>query len=356
MDTKSEIRALTGLRGIGAVWVFLFHLFMAGYKIPGIDQGDLAVPMFFVLSGFILFFVHEADFQTRPNARSLKDFFISRFARVYPLHLFVLLLLCVVVILIPGFAERYQSQRFSLANFFASLFLVQTWGLGHFSLFADASGAWNLPTWSLSAELVYYLLFPWVAYLFCRLGRRGYALPQAVICAVLALGFYSSLIDASGASYTRNLICGLFAFGLGMSICGLVMWKPVYPTLPFEVAGVALIVAKLVFPPLSPGLFVLGVAALIFSLVRSDSHLTRLLSSRVIYFLGKISFAVYIVHWPIIQLLNYAGPYIGLTDPLTKQIATMSLIPIICLTSYIVFLKVELPMRNMLRTVLKARS
>lgn len=346
MNGKEEIKALTGLRGIGALWVFMFHL-LSRYDIPVIRQGNLAVPMFFVLSGFILFLVHEADFRKMPNLGTLRIFFASRFARIYPLHLFVLLVLLLVALELPGFTGRYDSQRFSLPNLLASVFLIQTWGIGHFALFKDASDAWNGPAWSLSAEIAYYVSFPWVAHALFVSVRRGLVMQLVALSGILVFAVYG-ILSQDSETYTRSLICGWFGFCFGMSVCVLALRGSTLPTWIAEATGILLVILKLIFQELNPGIFVLGVGMLIYALTRRDSFLAQFFSSRAVYFSGQISFSIYIIHWPMIQVLNYFESRIDVSI-VTADVFRFALIPIVFITASLTYAKIELPTRRILR-------
>ncbi|MFV0251061.1 MAG: acyltransferase family protein [Rickettsia aeschlimannii] len=97
IDNLKEIKGLTGLRGYAALWVFFLH---TTYNWPGNSIGmniarlsGLGVVIFFVLFGFILCYVYNTRFYT--HTISYKSFLFARIARVYPLHLFMLL--CVLM-------------------------------------------------------------------------------------------------------------------------------------------------------------------------------------------------------------------------------------------------------------------
>lgn len=105
------ILSLTGIRGVAALWVMLFHI---GQGIPGysllpwltgssfIENGFRGVDLFFILSGFIMMHVHAQDF-TVFCRRTLWDFMIMRCIRIYPVHLVVLLSILAVVIASPAY-------------------------------------------------------------------------------------------------------------------------------------------------------------------------------------------------------------------------------------------------------------
>src|SRR5258705_5569923 len=98
MLRQRDIPALTGLRGVAAFWVVLFHMEW-GSSIPIIEKGYLGVDVFFILSGFVLMHVY-AGFETTDF--DYVRFIKARIARIYPLHIFALLLLAVLVICFPS--------------------------------------------------------------------------------------------------------------------------------------------------------------------------------------------------------------------------------------------------------------
>ena len=116
------IPSLTGIRGIAALWVMLFHI---GQGIPGysllpwltgssfIESGFRGVDLFFILSGFIMMHVHAQDF-TVLRRRTLWDFMIMRCIRIYPAHLIALLLILTVVIASPAYVVWARSWNLTL--------------------------------------------------------------------------------------------------------------------------------------------------------------------------------------------------------------------------------------------------
>src|SRR5438270_9371433 len=93
-----QLASLTPLRGIAALWVVIFHFcwyFPAVHPeryTGAVYKGYLAVDMFFVLSGFVITHVYKEGFARRVTSRHYRDFLKARVARIYPLHITVLLL------------------------------------------------------------------------------------------------------------------------------------------------------------------------------------------------------------------------------------------------------------------------
>ena len=93
-----ELASLTPLRGIAALWVVIFHFCWYFPTIHperytgAVYKGYLAVDIFFVLSGFVITHVYKEGFARRVTGRHYRDFLMARVARLYPLHITVLLL------------------------------------------------------------------------------------------------------------------------------------------------------------------------------------------------------------------------------------------------------------------------
>src|SRR6185437_5078025 len=116
LQTKyATMPALTGLRGIAAIWVVLFHLFWPGID-PVTRTGYLGVDIFFILSGFVLSHVYfcKEEFFTRSGYRR---FLLTRLARIYPLHLATLIFLLIIVATLPGFTGYSRPGSFGLTAF-----------------------------------------------------------------------------------------------------------------------------------------------------------------------------------------------------------------------------------------------
>jgi peptidoglycan/LPS O-acetylase OafA/YrhL len=166
ISPKEQLPSLTALRGIAALWVVLYHYSVQCF--PNLDiraytyvveKGYLAVDMFFMLSGFVMAHVYHQRF-----AKSVSDnywsFIVARIARIYPLHLLILLLFVATAFASHLMASTLQDSlrdiplggSRSLEALIANIFMLQ--GLKASNL------SWNYPAWSISVEFIAYLLFP----------------------------------------------------------------------------------------------------------------------------------------------------------------------------------------------------
>ena len=173
----SKLANLTSLRFFAAMWVVLLH-FAPGHvkNWPSpvrefVGHGQNGVTLFFVLSGFILGYVYLPA--VAEGRLDKVGFWRARFARVYPLYLFSLLI--AVPFLVGTIAAATIVRVVPL-----QVFLLQSWDPK--LLYA---GQWNTPSWSLSTEAFFYLMFPWYGWLVAKLDRRGVAI-LAVSMLILA--------------------------------------------------------------------------------------------------------------------------------------------------------------------------
>ena len=150
-----EIRSLTGLRGVAAALVMLYHA-MPVSDVAAVERvfrhGYLAVDLFFVLSGFVIALSHAEITDRACTRAAYRDFLVRRVARVYPLYIAttILALLLFAALHMRGFESQLWHQPLVSAEI-ANVLMIQNWGL---------SGSFNGAAWSISAEAMAYLLFP----------------------------------------------------------------------------------------------------------------------------------------------------------------------------------------------------
>ena len=113
------------------------------------DHGNLGVPMFWAISGFVFAFVY---LETK-NIVKGKQFFINRFARLYPLHIATLFIVAIIQLISSNIFGNFQIYQFNdLYHFFLQIFFISGWGF-------ENGYSFNAPIWSVSIELVIYMFF-----------------------------------------------------------------------------------------------------------------------------------------------------------------------------------------------------
>lgn len=308
---SARYRALDGLRGMAALLVVFYHMTISSVfkSLSIVTNGDLAVDVFFILSGFV---ISSAYADRIDDSRAMRRFLILRFFRVYPLHFCVLM-----VFLAQEIFKLYLWHKGITLNkgapftgdqspglFFATLFLVQAWGVFDRNF-------WNGPSWSISCEALAYLVFALTAPLrplrwrFAPLGILAFAICSYIYAATLhdglAQAFYGPAAMLRGLSgFFVGALCyeavgsgrlkGLFA---AASARALGLWQG------GTVLAVLLLLSVCRGPTIIAALVPLTVLVLLLHADRGFA--CDLLNTRPLQALGKISYSIYMVHFFILM-------------------------------------------------------
>lgn len=295
---EGELLPLTAIRGLAAWWVVLFHLrfllapWLPAEAIAALANGNLAVDLFFVLSGFVMYlnYGHRVTLERD----SIADFLCRRFARVYPLHLLMLLGFLAHAAAAASFGRSPVPDP---GYFVASLLLVQNWG------FHDAL-SWNVPAWSISAEFFAYLAFPVLLVLIAPARRPAWFL----VGLIAALGVSVQLVFQAFALPFPNAVAetGLFRcllqFAAGMVLCELHRRLHGHHRLAWPLLALALGLGA-AFMLFSAPVVPLAWAALVLALGLGKGR--GPLASPPLVWLGRISYATYLGHYFLLILFKY---------------------------------------------------
>lgn len=305
-----NLKALTSLRFLAAMWVVLFDYWpkLTLAAPPAfIARGYLGVELFFVLSGFILSHVYLENFGQRRF--SYGGFLWARLARVYPLHIATLIGIGILGGLAILVGADTSHEVVDWDALLANLFLVHAWGLA-------PSAGWNHPSWSISAEWFAYLCFPLVAWIAWRLRRRPFvALLGAVLIAVI---LYPAFTAATGKPLTlatihwgalRIVPCFLLGTAAYLVWAAGAM-KTGIGALLLAACSVAAVVIGAAFA-LPEVAFVCAFAALILALAGFSSTGIRLMDHPAFVYLGEVSYAVYMVCIPWMLVCTKGAEWLG---------------------------------------------
>ena len=296
MTERGHLDALTGIRGIAAWLVVLFHV---RETLPGIvpataiavmGKGYLAVDLFFVLSGFVIWYNYSARL---PGPGGIGPFLWKRFARVWPLHAVVLAGFAVLVLVLV--ASGRDPEGYPVGELPLHLLLMQNWGL-------TAELTWNHPAWSISTETGAYLAFPLTVLVLGRVPARVVPLVAigAALCGAIWAIYAAAGHDTLGEAIPQlGLLRCLAEFALGCVVArGWMAWRD-RPGLALGAGATALVVAALSFafgwPETAtvPVLFALAVQVL----ACGRDPLSALCRARPLFYLGMISYSTYLVHY-----------------------------------------------------------
>lgn len=352
--SPAEIRSLTGLRGIAALYVVLFHANgfwnFPGVVRPFIHHGYMAVDLFFILSGFVMAMTYAYLFDDGFCLKKFKHFLLLRLARIYPL--FALMTLVTALLIATVLSTTYDFEDLPHALLF-NFTLTQVWGFCN-SIVPQS--------WSISAEWLAYLLFPPGIWMALKVSRRWSLLGLAVSFAVLAVIAYGpQWIAKTPLSHRHGALDIVSSYALGTSLrclasfyVGLVAYR-FRDLIPARAAVVLFAVAILLLSLRGSDLFLVGIfGVLIMALSHDTGPMARLLQVRWIYWLGGISYALYLIHDLVQKIIFKTFPVWGLSHALPKVwwvvISVSVSIGLAALSHY----KFERPSRTWCRRFIKA--
>lgn len=346
--TRPRLDSLTSLRFFAALLVVLHHTTRDLGSIPIVSSiltmGTAGVGFFFALSGFLLTWsAREGD--TR------RAFYRRRFARVYPMH-FVMLIVAVPVLLLIG-------QDIGFGEIVANVLLVQGW--------VDDSNVYfgmNSPSWSLAAELLFYVLFPFVIPLLARLNyRQTWAFTVALVVIGLVTAIVITMaIDGGGDRFWLYIFppYRLIGFIAGCCAARLMIlgfrWNcsPLVATIYAGFMYGALLAVQSLIGSIGHGIedavLLPFILALLVAAASSDvrgGH--RVLANRRLVALGTWSFALYITHWLFLQVAVFAMPDIAAAPVPVRVLADVVFACAAIAISWLAFATIEKPLERRLR-------
>lgn len=302
------IKPLTSLRFFFALFVLLSHLaLLKGYEnyrhiFENIfAEGFLGVSFFFILSGFILAYNYEHKFAEKKITK--KEFFIARLAKIYPMHFVTMLAALILSSFIDGSGKYVAQNVLLIQSFFPSEKIF-------FSL--------NAPSWSISDEMFFYLLFPFILLLRQKTKLAIFAVLFIII--LIMNGFLSEeqkhyWLYISPLIRFSDFLLGMMLFNVYLKLKeqpNLKNWPLKY----FEIIALmifAVFFALHQFADLGlrysvyywmPMLLIILSFAL-SSEEKQPTFLNRFLSNKHMVWLGEISFCFYLIHLLVIRLAEH---------------------------------------------------
>lgn len=344
------IRSLTSLRGVAAWWVVLYHFREALDISPGnylfkiLDSGFLAVDLFFVLSGFVIFVNYHKIFE-RISTESVFIFLGKRLARIYPIYLLITILFLINPLAITFFSNAGEpGGRYTLSYFIATVFMVQNWGF-----FENLQ--WNIPAWSISTEFAAYLLFPILSVLLQRYFKTVWAhiIANFGLCLIIGLIFLRSGLSSVGEGIPEfGLIRCLIEFSMGVITANLFLnfkskinrfaqWPLIF----------TLIIATISIAVKMPDFFFVPAICVLLVLYFSGDKIifSSIFESQILLYVGEISYSTYLVHYLVRDWVKFVSISVGPTQ-------FIAYIVLVFAASVILYRYVEMPGRRWIRTMI----
>lgn len=369
-----EIRSLTGLRIIAALWVVFFHISWAPGDaftryweplLPLIRHGALGVDLFFIISGFVITLTYVEKLGERPSGRRIVEFYWARICRIWPVHALVTALFGAWLVFKahsgrPG-PVAYQSVQpvVDFPHWVEQMLMVQLWHRPY-----HPGSSWVGPSWSISAEWAAYVVFPLLVLFLWRLrdlsplvtGVLAVAcmVPMAYLSTTEAgLGFaYSWALRIGGGFVAGALVClAVRRIGASAKVDRIAGWVVGLATV--EILVLLWADSARAGSAHNGALAVILFPVLVGALALSTGGASRWLSTDAMVLGGKISFALYLVHIPVFEVgytlmawFPRLAPGTGLGTVLIPHLLVVSL-----LLAYVLHRFVEEPARRSLRAV-----
>ncbi|CAI3796585.1 acyltransferase family protein [Rheinheimera sp. MM224] len=339
-------KEIDGLRALAVLPVILFH---AGFTVFG--GGFVGVDIFFVISGYLITTILISEMEQ--DRFSLANFYDRRARRILPALFFVML--CTLPFawlwMLPADLKSFSQSLVAVPLFVSNILFYLT--SGYFDLTSEFKPL--LHTWSLAVEEQYYLLFPIFLMITWKFGKNfiTYLLIAATILSV-TIAQWASFNYSSFSFYmlpTRGfeiLIGALISFYINSKTLNQPFYqlfsKPVNQI--GSITGMALILYSIFLfdknTP-SPSLYTLiptlG-AGLIILFANTDNFVGRLLGSKILVWIGLISYSTYLWHQPLLSFARLRS-----VEELTNVMLVM-----LCLASlilgYLSWRFVESPFRD----------
>lgn len=293
-----NIPSLTVLRGLLAVWVVVHHFWKPTLEwfpwlealSPVVHRGNMAVLGFFVLSGSVIAYNYSSWFPSPAvNPRAWSLFVAQRLARIYPVHLATLVAVAAMVLLSRRAGVELREGAYGSWDFLQNLALVHAWG-------PVQKMSWNYPSWSISAEWVVYMAFPFVAGLTQRWITNGLRAAAAAGCflvlTVVHLQFWPFAPFQAILLVVPNFL-------LGVAIHRMVLLGPSTRVWRYLPDGLLLLcLGACYLPSVALSTLVLSSvpAFLVLALLHLKEGVSGLWRNPVLVFLGEISYSLYLMH------------------------------------------------------------
>jgi peptidoglycan/LPS O-acetylase OafA/YrhL len=339
-----RIEQLTFTRFIAAFAIILFHFAKENvfpFNIPILNnlvqKGSIGVSFFFILSGFVMCVAYYDKVRI-----STKQYFINRFARIYPVFFLATLLFVLEWILIKKGINPFDTV--------ISFLMIQSWIPGKELVL-------NSPAWSLGVELFFYLQFPFLFAYFLK--KYNYKIVSIVVIAFFIVSqilmFYLIEDIALKQFVMYNPIMHFSSFLVG-NLGGIYVLKNRTKIRNHDLSLLLLSALLLVFLYFNDyffvhnGLLAIIIVPLLVLLSLNNGIITKLFNHPSLILLGEISYGFYILQFPIfIPLRNILKSTFNLNDSIIFFICALFL----GIVSYLSYKYFENPLRIKIKSLKK---
>jgi len=343
---KPKMASIEAARGIAAVFVVLMHAanlmnvehFSKHIGMGRVfDFGYVGVDFFFVLSGFIITYIHFHEIGQR---NSIPRYLWRRFSRIYPIFWIILILAIVVKSLGRIASGNPPDFEIGLADIPSTVFLLMT---------SDGEPKYIGPAWTLQYEVVFYLAFC-VLLINARMGAIIFSTWAAIVLGN-ALGLFQLTLPFN----LSNAHC--FEFLLGVAVGVAARRYSLHTSRKVLVIAILLFIAAVVFelhgpmPRHSPiGRLALGLSsAFILAALVGLERLQSIHTPKWMARIGSASYSIYLGHILLISIFYMLLLKIGLYHSLPETMVYFAAVAFALSGTLLIGLYIEIPLVNLLK-------
>ena len=338
-----QLSLLNLLRFLAAIHVVSCHFmpncqWMNHFIYDFIKNGNIAVIFFFVLSGFVMVLAYGK------NKISIKNFYVKRFARLYPVYILALLFAV-------GYTFIFGRKLLPIEQGYEIFYMlgVQSWFSGHETVA-------NPPAWSLSVEFVFYFLFPLV-FPFVQRNKKLMLIVISFFWSLTVLWFFSkhnfNSSDVDLFNFHPIYHLSTFFIGVFTGIIWIQNKDKFNFKLTWTVILLLLIICLIPLPlfyknhnPILAPLF-----ALFIFFIASYENKKSIKNYKLFNFLGSLSYGIYILHWP----LNLYYRFLVDSFNMSEMVVFLGLVVFLIVVSVLVFKYFEQPLKIKLHSYFSIR-
>lgn len=360
--SSKPLDSITALRGFLALYVMLHNVTNHFHKpllTHFLNSAYLSVDFFFIISGFFLCYVYEDTFSSKKaTVKQYSQFLLLRLARIYPVHVFLLIIFVILMVSITGFADfvygntKHPIDLYSLGTIFNHLLLVQSW--------TNERIGWIAPSWSLSNEWLLYLFFPIQIYSLRHLRNM-----QACLIRLTVHSFgYVVILTITGTLYVISgypailraylgFTSGIMLFPIFMMLTQMNIPQKIYNYLLLALTIVMIILLNVKLGGMRDVVAVIVAAMMILvCTLLHEGYLHRILVNKVTLYLGNISYSIYMVHWLTMMILGF---YFANTSYFTPLVEWIIILCASFISAIVMYHAVETPLRTYIKNKLVAK-
>lgn len=339
VESPERYQELDALRGIAAIFVLLFHCVLFADLWHSIFLfGTTGVDLFFIISGFVMFFSIQ-------KISSAKQFIVNRFSRLYPTYWAAVTFTFILIIL--EFVFKLHESQYDILGYLGNMTMFQ-----YYLSIPDLDG----PYWTLIIEMLFYI----VIILLYQLRMLRFLIPGGIVVSIIT-----------------TILCNYF-YEIGI-IKEIVYWFPLVLYLPLFLTGILFYqlykertqityryICILLCLLIQISLFkfagrsnyylsvtqysvMLGIFFLLFTFFIHNK--LYFIVNRITLFLGKISYALYLIHQHITIMVIL--PISTQTFKINLWVAILLIdLPIVIAIAALITYKIEIPFRKKLKALL----